>query len=214
MEKVNLLIAVPTMGSVQTYLVSRLIQWAKGVKGADTVNVYFSFKQAPVDRARNQIVKFFLEGKTSGGEVFTHLLMIDSDTIPPIDAVEKLLSHKLPITTGITPILSYKDAGYEVYNNCFIGREEDPVTGQVTTHMAAENTGLQKLFRCGASCLLVAREVLVAMNRPYFQFITNPENTEHVRSEDIYFCDMATELGFEIYADTSVVAQHYKDIMI
>lgn len=204
----RLLIAVPTMGAVHPILVSRLIGW--GQKYGEQVSFYFTFKVAPVDRARNQIVEFFLSSERR----FTHLLMIDSDTIPPVDAVERLLSHKQPVVTGLTPILAYKDDGYETYDNAFVEVERDG-TGKVTkTHVAARNSGLQEVFRCGASCLLIERKVFESMVPPYFVFETNPENTSHVRSEDIQFCDRVRGHGFAIHADTEVVCQHYKDIML
>ncbi len=208
-EATRLLIAVPTMGSIHPILASRLIAW--GQKYGEQVSFYFTFKVAPVDRARNQIVEFFLRSERE----FTHLLMIDSDTIPPVDAVDRLLSHKQPIVTGLTPILSYSEkGGWESYDNAFVEREKDGAGKVTKTHIAARNTGLQEVFRCGASCLLIERSVFDALVPPYFVFETNPENTAHVRSEDIQFCDRVREKGFAIQADTDVVAQHYKNIML
>lgn len=214
MKPTNLLIAVPTMGSVHPILVSRLIQWGKGLPDVN-VSFYFTFKVAPVDRARNQIVEYFLAAKTGDGEPFSHLLMIDSDTIPPFDAVERLLSHRLPVVTGLTPILSYNEkGGWESYDNAFVEVERDANGKVIKTHIAERGTGLKEVFRCGASCLLVNRGVFESIDKPYFKFVPNEDNTSHVRSEDIDFCDRVRDAGFEIYADTDVVCQHYKDIML
>lgn len=201
------------MGSVHSILVSRLIQWGKGLPRVN-VSFYFTFKVAPVDRARNQIVEYFRASKTSDGEPFTHLLMIDSDTIPPVDAVERLLSHEQPVVTGLTPILSYKDDGYETYDNAFVEVERDANGKVIKTHVAERGSGLQEVFRCGAACLLIHRSVLDQLDTPYFRFVTNEANTQHTRSEDIDFCDRVRAREWRIFADTDVICQHYKDIML
>jgi GT2 family glycosyltransferase len=198
------------MGSVHPILVSRLIAWGQQFK----VSFYFTFKVTPHDRARNQIVEFFLSGKSADGAAFTHLLMIDSDTIPPIDAVERLLSHERPVITGLTPILSYdEEGGFETYDNAFV-RVVNGDNEFVKTLIPKRNTGVHEVLRCGASCILIGREVFERIDRPYFRFVTNEENTQHVRSEDVDFCDRARAAGFTIFADTDVVCQHYKDIML
>lgn len=211
---VQLLIAIPTMGSIHSLLVSRLLRWSREFPH-NQVHFYFTQKVAPVDRARNQIVEFFLT-KQGNGKPFTHLLMIDSDTIPPEDVVSRLLSHGKDITSGLTPILSFNsdEQSWETYDNCFVEAERDETGKIVKTFIAARHTGLQEVFRCGASCILIKREVFEKLEKPYFRFITNEDNTSHVRSEDINFCDEARKAGFSIFADTEVACSHEKAVMI
>ena len=214
-SKTNVLVAIPTMGSIHPMLASRLIGWGSEFKGR--VHFYFTFKVAPVDRARNQIVDYFLK-QTIGEEKapLTHLLMIDADTVPPVDALRRLLSHDKEIVTGLTPILRYdekKDA-WQTYDNCFSHVDRDADGKIITTHVVRRNKGLQEIFRCGASCLLIHRSVFETLKPPYFQFVPNEDNTIHVRSEDIDFCDRAKEAGYHIYADTDVACGHYKDVML
>ena len=52
------------------------------------------------------------------------------------------------------------------------------------------------------------------LEQSYFVFEFNDDGTETKRSEDLYFCDKAHEAGFEIYADTSVICQHVKDVIL
>lgn len=204
------MIAVPTMGSIHTLLTSQLLKWATQNKTAN-LSFYFTQNVSPHDRARNQVVEVFL-----AHEHLTHLFFIDSDTIPPDDALDRLLSHDLPFVSGLTPILTTnKETGaYEKHDNCFQDREFDE-NGKVTkTIMAERNTGLQKIFRCGASCMLISREVFTVLNRPFFKFEYNEDGTKHTRSEDIYFCDSLTEAGIDIYADTDVICSHEKRAMV
>lgn len=209
----RLLIGIPTMGSIHTLLVGRIAQWSRQYPA---VTFYFSYIVAPVDRARNQIVRKFLDLRAAlGNEGPTHLLMIDSDTIPPPDAIERLFSHGKEIVSGLTPIASF-NAGkrmWETYDNCFSNVERDE-KGEAKTHIVGRHTGLQEIYRCGAACILIDGKVFDRLEPPYFQFITNEEDTLHVKSEDIYFCDAAHEAGFRIYADSDVVCEHYKSVML
>jgi GT2 family glycosyltransferase len=61
---------------------------------------------------------------------------------------------------------------------------------------------------------LVTREVFETIAPPYFEFIFNDDRTEQVKSEDLNFCERAKLAGFDIYADTDVICEHYKDIAL
>lgn len=207
------------MGHINASLVSALIQWSKKFQ-QDELGFYFTFKVAPVDRARNEIVKFFLserKNKKTGEimEPFTHLFFVDSDTLPPPDAIQRLLDMDKDIATGVTPILHY-DAEKMVWgtlDNCFTHQDKDDDKA-IRTHAIERNTGIKKIWRCGGSCLMIKREVFEKLEKPYFMFEYNEDGTQHTRSEDLRFCDKATEAGFEIWCDTSMVCNHFKDVML
>ncbi|MER0170364.1 MAG: hypothetical protein DU489_07120 [Nitrosomonas sp.] len=206
------MVAIPTMGSINTNLVARLLKWKHAIP-AYQLHFYFSMNVAPVDRARNHIVDVFLKTKTLDGQPLTHLLMIDSDTIPEDDAIERLLSHQQPVVSGLTPIINFdkKTKQWETFDNCFVDVQEDE--DGLKTMIPERHTGLHKIKRCGGSCLLVDRIVFEKISKPYFLFDNNEDGTEHKRSEDIYFCDKVRE-AFDIYADTDVTCAHEKKILI
>lgn len=210
---VRLMVAIPTMGSINTNLVARLLKWKHSIP-AYQLHFYFSVNVAPVDRARNQIVDVFLKTKTLDGSPLTHLLMIDSDTIPEDDAIERLLSHGKPVVSGLTPIINFdeKTKQWETFDNCFIEVVTDE-NGETRTNIPERHTGLHKIIRCGGSCLLIDRKVFEKLSKPYFLFDHNEDNTSHKRSEDIYFCDKVRE-AFDIYADTDVTCAHEKKIVV
>lgn len=106
-----------------------------------------------------------------------------------------------------------KTKSLDTFDNCITHVETAP-DGTKKTHMAERHTGLKRIFRCGSSCVLIKREVFEKLEKPYYQFMYNEDGTQHTRSEDIGFCDHAREAGFELWADTDVVCQHYKDVMI
>lgn len=205
----RILIGLPTMGAINASLVAHLIKWAKEFpKGV--INFYFTYKVQPVDRARNQIVDFFLKR-----ENLTHLFFVDSDTIPPADAVIRLLSQDKDIVTGLTPMLvNDKEKGvWGTFYNAFLPIR-DAAGNTVRTECPKENTGLVEVERCGGSCIMIKREVFSKLETPYFKFVLKDNGLDHVVSEDVYFCDRAREAGLKIYADTSIVCNHHKEVML
>lgn len=218
-KQFHVLVAVPTMGAMHPNLVATLVKWGRSFP-ANQVSFYFTFKVSPVDRARNHIVRYFFQDRYIDGKKqppFTHLLFVDADTVPPADALKRLLSHDKDIVSGLTPIFRVdpKTGEGQTFDNCFTHFDTDEKTGKVKqTHMAQRGTGLQKIIRCGSSCILIKREVFEALEAPYYEFLYNPDHTEHIRSEDIHFCDKAKAEGFELWADTDVACQHYKEVML
>lgn len=207
-SKTKILIGIPTMGDININLATRLIYWAKKYEKG-VVNFFFTYKVSPVDRARNQIVDYFLKH-----DELTHLFFIDSDTIPPQDALQKLLDMDKDIATGMTPMLHFdKDRNaWGTFFNAF--SKEVKENGEVRTVSPEPNVGLVEVERCGGSCLMIKREVFGKLKVPYFQFILQDHGRTHVKSEDIYFCDTAREAGMEIWCDTSVICQHHKAVML
>ena len=211
-DNVHVMIAVPTMGDIHANLAALLIQWTQRYR-SDQITFYFTFRVAPVDRARNQVVEQFF--KATPAKPFTHLFFIDADTVPPIDALERLIAHDKAIVSGLTPIPKFtEDGGWYLIDNCFMEGKRDEHGKILETHIAERGTGLQPIFRCGTSCLLIKREVLETVPRPHFVFEYNDAHTLHTRSEDIRFCDNARAAGFELYADTDVMCGHEKSLMI
>lgn len=216
-KEYKILIAVPTMGHMHVNLTTHMIRWAKKFEKG-VINFFFTYKVSPVDRARNQIVDFFLNGikHPDGSKTdFTHLFFVDSDTIPPKDALERLLAHEKDIITGMTPMLHYDKANnvWGTFFNCWES-VKDAAGNIIQSKCPHPNTGVKEIERCGGSCLLIKREVFDKLKTPYFQFLIKENGLDHIKSEDIYFCDSAREQGFKIWVDTSVVCQHHKEVML
>lgn len=204
MEKIKLLIAIPTTDGIHPELSARLFYWAKQYdKGV--VNLHIVTKVQPVDRARNKLVDFFLS------KDFTHILFIDADTVPEPDAISKLLSHDKEVVTGLTPMLMYDDKkkAWNTMYNVFKPKIKDNYTEVVNL------TGkLEKADKCGASCLLIKREVFEKMKKPYFRFILSDDGLNHKQSEDLFFTENLKDIGVQLYCDTSVICGHYKTIKL
>jgi len=202
----KIFIGLPTMGSIHTFLLVSLMTWfTQSVNSKDKdILVYPSYRIRGHDKARNHIVDEFL--KTDA----THLFFIDADTIPPLNALDKLLSHDKDIVSGITPIIQHDPLrandsnGFYKKWNCVDMNDEH----------VKPNSGLVRVKGAGGSCILIKRSVFEKLDEPYYKFLEEDETGKKVEiSEDIYFIMMAMSKGIEAYCDTSVIAGHEKEII-
>lgn len=167
-----------------------------------------------VSRARNRIAATFLADPDA-----THLLFLDTDLIFSPDHVARLISHDLPIVAGLYP---KKQPGLKwVCNTREAFGGPDP------------ETKLQRVLYAGTGALLIAREVLEKLRELHPELHYDPDAGEpeldytdffrvgihrdevtgrrRYLSEDWYFCQMAIDAGYQIYADTGVILKHCGD---
>lgn len=205
-SKPKVMIAVPTMGSINTLLVEQITRWVAEAFNTGKYNLSFypTTCVSPVDRAREEIVDVFLESDC------THLFWIDSDTVPKIGALTTLLAHDSDIVSGLTPIIIYDETRKDSDSNGF--KKKWNCVGLDEKHLTP-NTGVHEILGAGGSCLMVKRKVYEKMKRPCYKFVYKDDNGKDANiSEDIYFTINARSLGFKPICDTSVIAGHYKGI--
>lgn len=164
----------------------------------------------PIDVARNLLVEMTL--KTDA----THLCFIDQDAAFLPGTLERLLSRKLPIVSALEmmrlPGCCYPmalkgerpEGGYavqapEVYS--WIAQHFDATTNEPQMLDTAPQDSLLEVGFTGCHCLLIRRDVLEAMEPPWFQGY-NPGG------EDQYFCEKAFALGVPTYVDLTVLVGH------
>lgn len=197
----KVLIGLPTMASVHTLLMVSIVSWMAEAytTGEYQLSIYPTVNVQPVDNARNDIVKAFLDSDC------THLLFIDADTIPPLDAIKRLLAHDKPIMSAITPIIEMDRYGNPWRKwNCVDTDDR---------HMMP-NTGVLECKGAGSSCVLIKREVFEQMEMPYYRFQYQDDGGKKVVvGEDIWFIINALSKGIKTYADTSIICQHYKNFL-
>lgn len=205
-KPVKVLIGLPTMGSIDVLLASVILRWtAEAIVNKDKgLSVYPTVAVQPVDNARNEIVKTMLF------EDFTHLLFIDSDTIPPLDGLDKLLAHDVPIVSGLTPIIELDERRKNDSNGFY---KKWNCVDQNDQHVQP-NTGVVPIKGAGSSFILIKREVFEKMPAPWYRFIYKDDSGRDVNvSEDIHFVIKAIGLGYKPIADTSVICNHRKSIL-
>jgi hypothetical protein len=175
------------------------IAWSFGLRNLQIPGAILPVAGMPYDMARNVICMKALE---MGAEWVFHL---DSDVIPPNDAIPRLIAHKQPIISGMY---------------C---RRSPPVSVPVMIRGANWHTNfpmgsLQEVDLVGAGCLLIHRTVLEKLPP------ISPERGKHwfdwrvdmagilpqgeALSEDFSFNLHARRHGYKVLVDTSIQCRH------
>lgn len=128
-------------------------------------------------------------------DCFSHILFLDIDHYHHPDTIVKLLTHNLPVVSG----LSFRRS--EPYDPIMF-KWEDEKYRNITTW---PKDSLVEVDAVGGASLLVKTSVFKDINKPYFEFTKYNGGTV---SEDITFCRKLKEAGYKIYCDTSCTNDH------
>lgn len=156
---------------------------------------------------RNELVQRFLEEPR-----YRWLLCLDSDMTPPPDIVERLWALGSPLAAAPCAPRFGDDLATGSPINVFRvtrrGEASDPKapwTADPGLGCAFPTRLPEEPFEvdaCGAGCLLVRREVLEAMDPPWF--VATPEDV----GEDVNFTLRATDAGFRLLVDPAARVGH------
>lgn len=188
----KIMIAIPNMAHVHPELMEVIFFWYH-TYGPDFFAIYMPQNTHPVERVRNHIVKKFMDSECS------HLFFIDSDTIPPRDALATLYNLNVPVATAMTPIL--KPEGNKLaYPN--VAKKEGKIDW---------NSDTESIDRAGSSCILIKREVFETIKKPYYKTLLDPYCMDIMKGEDTYFCDKVREAGLKIILVPKIICKHAKE---
>ncbi len=189
-------IAIPTeSGQIFFELALRLSQWDRQTTIPAMV-VYHPFL-SPIDHARNTIVHDFLLTDC------THLMMVDDDIVPPVDALERLLFHDKDIVAAACPLIGPNS------DNELITTMNAYDLDEKQAYTIIESTGLRKVDAVGTGCMMIKREVFEKLRVPPFLTEYNVDGIKY-RGEDLNFCNQAKLEGFDTYVDFSLKCKHIK----
>lgn len=175
-------IAIPAGGaSIHSKLVENLLPQLNGN------SVCILTGEKPIARARNTLVKKFLETDA------THIWFIDDHTIPPKNALKEMLAFNRPIVTGITPMVVEDQA---LHYNVFLESKNELLPIPYNDPRVKPKALSFKADACGFSCILIKREVFEKMEYPYFCDVWF--QTGEYCSEDVFWCNCAKSIGYEI----------------
>jgi len=140
-------------------------------------------------------------------ENYDYFLSLEQDIIPEKDILKKLLSHNKKIVSAyygkpVNLVLKDKETG-EIKN----------VTIELALVWIQEKNGLRRanpievldkgLIKVGAygiGCVLIDKEVLEKVKFEY--------KKDKKAFDDMFFCDDAKELGYELFLDSSIKVEH------
>ncbi|MCK5385621.1 MAG: hypothetical protein KAJ39_00420 [Gammaproteobacteria bacterium] len=194
------------------------VQWAIGLSNLQKppMTALSLSKGTPWDIARNTIVR---DARANNS---THVFFLDTDVVPPPDALMKLIAHNQPVMSGL----------YYCRHRTDVDVSSLPVAVPPVPAMWQDNgagayapivSWVDPMVGCavvGAGCLLVNMSVFDKLDKDlgrdgnYFKWTAghekNEEFCEHLPgvSEDFFFCRLVRQIGLQILVDTSIKCNH------
>jgi GT2 family glycosyltransferase len=160
----------------------------------DAYRIHLSYSSIkPISNNRNTIVQKFLAIPDC-----EYLMMIDSDIVPPPN-IMRLIDFDKDI---ITPLMFTRQKGELL--PLFLKRDKD---GIYSVDDYLNKVGLQEIDATGTGCIIIKREVLEKVNKP-FENIYDKDGIKTL-GLDLSFCQKAKELGYRSWVHLDYVASHY-----
>lgn len=158
--------------------------------------VYLPAKNGPIDQLRNTIVEqAFVNG-------CSHVIMMDTDQVYPVNTITKLLSHNVPFVAGQI------FRRYPPFDNLLYKGEVNHYTSMVPG-VDYQDGDLVEVSAVGTGCNLISMNVFYKIKSPWYEFLPNKDSERGgVIGEDIGFCLKLKKAGYKIMVDTSVKIGH------
>lgn len=203
----NVMLAWCTAGEVRNEFATSVVALDRYARVGQIVSLITGPRIA---EARNQLVDAFATTDLDW------LWFVDADMVFTADALERLLATANPATRPIVGAL------------CFTADEQPTMFRLTSKELESERItewepdSVVEVDATGTGCLLIHRQVFVAMQRKFGRLANGAENpypwfVEGMASpkgeafgEDTAFCIRAKSLGFPIHVDTSVRIGHVK----
>ena len=149
--------------------------------------------------SQNFIRQKFIEGG------YDYLLSVESDLIPPVDVIQKLMKHQAPIIGSVYYLMDQK-TGYRVPCIFFVKINKDGVGGtrlisrdEIPDYLSK---GVKKVHGVGLGCTLIRRDIVER-----FSFWTDERFTN--KHSDVYFFMELHNAKIPVYVDTDLIVPHF-----
>ena len=129
----------------------------------------------------------------------THILWLDSDVVPPDDAVDRLLAGHKEIIGGIVPNLLPQNTDNVIEPGWMIV----PQGEQTWRRWQHRPEGFVQCHALATAFLVVSIEVFRHIRPPWFA-------QDDQTPEDVFFSERAREHGYSLWADCSITCRHFK----
>lgn len=248
LPKVSL--GVPSYGGVEGVWSAQFTQMVAALTKTVDVCEVIDVSTMTADHARNLIADSFLKSSAEW------LMWVDSDTLVPAGAVERMLSHGKTMVSGLyygknpphPPIAYTKYNGayrpidqdirwekgeiihvdtagmgcclthrsvYEDIKNAFVPLQvpgggivtvhKSDIMGDIETASGPRSDEMDGKVYKGQLRLRLRTPDLANLRFPFFMI-------DHLRTEDIYFFELAERVGHKLYLDTSIECGHLRPI--
>ena len=192
--RVKIFVAIPSSGILEAQCVESWFRVATRCGRWAELEVRF-LSGYSCEQARNEAVRQFLQTDAR------FLWFVDSDIILPEDALELLLSAQADIISGI-----------------YFRKEASADPTAEVCHLEEEKTifyqrseipdGPFRIAGCGAGCLMIRREVIEKCYQSIADGRLFVYSFEPLISEDLWFCNLVTSLGYQIWAHGALRLGH------
>ncbi len=176
------------------------LSWAFGLRNLQVPGEILPVAGMPFDHARNAVCQAALDNG------YQYVFFLDSDVAPPNDTIPRLMSHRLPLVSGVYHRRS-PPHGVPVMQR--------PVGRWVTSYPA---NSLIEVDVVGTGCLLIHRSILEQMppldarrGKRWFDWKVDMPGLPQgeALSEDFAFnMHLKRTLGIKTMVDTSVICRH------
>ena len=191
----KILIGIPVGGGLEAETSSAIVNIMKSRSDVG----YFWVSGSPIEVVRSKLVRQLLASDA------THLLMMDSDIIPPANIIDLLLECNWSMAAAIVPIVT----DGVLHTNIHI--EDD--NGKPDKYLVEwDDSGEPfEVKNAGTGCCLYRREVFETIEWPWFRFLELNAEGECL-GEDIYFGEKAANYGFTYKVHPKSLCGHKKKV--
>lgn len=180
-------------------------------KGGHEV-IFFPVTGYDCATARNRMVQKTLDEKAD------YLMMVDSDTVVPRDALVNMLSDNVDVLLGYYAHRD-KDNIYRGRSNvCRLYQPDGqkyfnyPLESEYTEDemhdMRDRGEFLLQIHGGGMGCALIRVDVFRRLKYPWYDWINYADDNRGMLSEDLYFCEQCRFQHIPIYTDTRINCGH------
>lgn len=182
----KILIAIPTARYVESETFKSIYDLEIPQGYETTFQTFYGYR---VDQVRNLIADWVVRG-------FDYLFAVDHDVTFEPDTLKKMLAHNVDMVSGIYR-QRIAEQKIEIYDLNQQRMKIEQLYGKP----------LVQIGGCGFGCVLVKREVFSKIGYPQFEYHPALDHN-HTISEDNDFCRKATNAGYSIWCDPSILCGH------
>ena len=152
--------------------------------------------------ARNRIAQQAIE------EHADYVLMVDSDTVLPSDALRLMLEEPVDVLAACCP--------HRCASNVYDGRINATKLGEFDytdfyrqedlDRLVEKGVIRERIHGCGFGATMVRTDVFQRIGQPWFEWTDYPDG--NCLSEDLYFCRNCTDNGVDVFLDPRVRCGH------